>query len=187
VTDQQIDWRHLAEVLGTITWTESGHNELGGEKVARDALTRFVGDNALREAVDLYVTFAPGFELARSVLRLLKPTAAMVRCRQIFRESDNEEQAASAIELLRFIADKRVLDWVPEFLASDNRSVKIWGIGVIDQLWMDGEIDPGEGWDLLDEALSDPDPIIRENAQRIFEMWNADRPSDNQDRGAPKD
>ena len=147
---------------------------MGGGAVAAQALTQIIGDKALREAVDFYITGAPGFELARSVLRMLKPPAAMNRCREIFRDSTDDEEAGAAIELLRVVADKRVLDWVPEFLSSSNRSARIWGVGVIDQLWMDGEIEPEEGRALVEEALNDSDQAVREQAQQLHGMWDAD-------------
>jgi len=166
-----IDWRGLADILGTISWTENGHSESGGGHIARDALIEIIGDAALRDAVDFYVSRRPGSEVARSVLWLLRPLAAMERCREIFRAPDDDQQAADAINLLQVVADRRVLEWIPEFLASGNIGVRVWGIGIVDQLLiMKEEIDLAEAMPLLETALRDPAEAVRSQAQQILDM-----------------
>jgi hypothetical protein len=91
---REVDWRQLAEQLGTITWTERGHHEKGGAIVACEALTAIVGDEALCDAVDFYLSHQPGFEVAKSVLQLLSSPVAMERCLQKFRLASDAEQAS---------------------------------------------------------------------------------------------
>lgn len=167
---KQIDWRSLAETLGAITWTDRGRQESGGTRIACDALIELIGDEALRDAVDFYVSAEPGHELARSVLWLLGPPAAMERCRKIFRDFDDLQEQADAINLLQVVADRRVLDWVPEFMASGNDGVRVWAIGIIDQLLiMKGEIELEEAMPLIEKALADPYQAVRSRAQQILE------------------
>jgi len=166
-----IDWRGLADTLETITWTDYGHRESGGTNIACNALVEIVGDTALRDAVDFYVSGRPGFEVARSVLWLLRPPVAMERCREIYRTSDDDQQAADAINLLQVVADRRVLEWIPEFLASENVSVRLWGLGIVDQLLiMQEEIEFAEALPLLETGLRDPVEAVRSQAQQILDM-----------------
>ncbi len=165
-----VDWRAIAEKLGTITRTEHGWSERGGTHVACDAIAEILGDSVLREAVDFYVSGEPGFEVAKSVLMLLKPSASMERCREIFRDPADPQQAADAIELLRMVADRRVLAWLPEFLASDNDAVRIWTLGILDQLLvMQEAITPEEAAPFFKQALVDPSSNVRSAASRFLE------------------
>lgn len=160
-----VDWGRLADQLDTVIWT-NGHST----KIACEALAAIIGDNELCAAVDFYLSHQPGFEVARSVLQLLSPPAAMERCRERFRQASNEGEAADTIELLRWVADKRVLGWMDEFQTSDSLLVRSWAIAIIDQLWMKGEVEPDEGRPYVEPALQDSDPI-RSQAQQLLEMW----------------
>jgi HEAT repeat protein len=172
---EKIDWRDLADTLGTITWTDHGRSEQGGTGVAAKALTLVLGDDAVRGAVDFYVSGAPGNEVARSVLSMLSPPAAMDRCREIILTSDDEQVAASAANLLQVVADRRVFDWLPELLASKNVGVRAWAVGVIDQLViMNGEVELEEAMPLLNKALSDPAVQVRDRALQVLEMAEDD-------------
>lgn len=166
-----IDWRRLADKLGVVALTEDGHRERGGTKVAHEALIEIIGDAALRDAVDFCVSGRPGSEVARSVLGVLQPAAAMERCREIFRAAPSEGDAADAINLLMVAADRRVLDWIPEFLASDNVGVRVWAIGIVDQLWiMQQEIEREEAMPLIEAGLRDPDEAVRRQARQVLDM-----------------
>ncbi|HEY4668229.1 MAG TPA: hypothetical protein VIH05_00485 [Tepidiformaceae bacterium] len=131
---QPIDWLSLSEEMGLITWYEEGRNESGGTREAREAIARILGDDEMRAAVDYYVSGAPGSELARSVLWLLHPVAAMDRCVEIFRSDADIEDRRSAVHLLEVAADTRTLELVPEFLADPDDVIPMWGIGIVDQL-----------------------------------------------------
>lgn len=172
---EKIDWRDLANTLGSITWTDNGRSEHGGTGVAAKALTLVLGDDAIRDAVDFYVSGAPGNGVARSVLSMLSPPAAMNRCREIILTSEDEQEAADAANLLQVVADRRVFDWLPELLASKNVGVRVWTIGVIDQLViMNGEVELEEAMPLLDKALSDPAEQVRNRARQLLEIAEED-------------
>lgn len=166
-----VDWKALAETLGTITYVSGGHQEQGGSKIAADALIQIIGDAALRDAVDHYVAGRPGAELARSVLCALMPVSAMDRCHEIFLTSGNEQDASLAINLLQGIADKRVLPWIRDYLASDNIGVRLWAVGIVDQLLiMNEDIEPAEAMPLIEMALRDADERVRDRAQQLLDM-----------------
>ena len=167
-----IDWRALADQLGTLSPMKDGvYTERGGTDLACQALVEIIGDAAWRDAVDFYVSCQRGSELTRSVLWLLRPPAAMERCREIFRGAPDTQAAADAINLLQVVADRRVLPWIPEFLASDNVGVRVWGIGIVDQLLiMQDAIDMAEAMPLLETALADPAEAVQSRARDILEM-----------------
>ena len=167
----KIDWKSIAEVLGTITYVKGGFQEQGGSKIASDALIQIIGEVALRDAVDHYVNGLPGSELARSVLCALKPPCAMDRCHEIFLNSSDAQAASIAINLLQGIADQRVLPWIADYLTSDNMGVRLWGIGIVDQLLhIDASIDAAQAIPFLEKARLDPDERVRDRANQILEM-----------------
>jgi HEAT repeat protein len=175
MSGQSIDWGAIAEELATITSTDCGRNERGGSDVAREALVKIIGDNAFRDAVDFYLSGQPGNELARSVLGLLRPPAAMERCLEVFRTSRDEQIVAAAVELLGMLADSRALDWIPEFLASDNVGARVWAVGIIDQLLiMTEEIEFNDAEPLIEIALNDSDERVRKGARQVLEMLEQD-------------
>lgn len=164
-----IDWYDLAKRLGTITETATGRSESGGTRIAIQALTEILSDEELRGAVDYYVSRQPGWEMAKSVLQLLKPPSAMDRCHEIFLTSDDQDDVSFVINLLQYVADSRVLDRVPLYLASDNDGAQYWGVGIIDQLVSFGGVELGEAMPVLRLALDHSSEKIRERAQRIID------------------
>src|SRR5579862_9073280 len=105
ITSGRIDWRALAERLGTLR----PDGEIGGSDPGYRALEEILGPRALRAAVDYYVAYHPGAELARSVLVLLQPWPAMERCLEVWRSDADPDTRRAAVSLLRSIADRRAL------------------------------------------------------------------------------
>ncbi len=156
MTDQQheIDWAALAKQTGT----DPNH---GGSSVARQALAAILGDNALRTAVDWYVKLRPAFEHARSVLSLLRPTAARDRCLEIYRSDPDPARRHAAVELFRVVAVANDLPMIEKFLADPDPAVQIWGIGVLDQLLVRQDIDDEAAEPYLRLAEHHPNPDVR--------------------------
>jgi hypothetical protein len=163
VTLGPIDWRALAERLGTLR----ADGESGGSELGRGALEAIVGPEALRAAVDYYVAELPGAQLARSVLALLRPWPAMERCLEVWRGGADPNARRAAVELLRVVADRRALAWVPEFLGDRDEGVQTWGAGVVDQLLWSGQVDPGECGTLLELMHGHPNPGVQRYAELI--------------------
>lgn len=82
----------LAGDLGS--FSESG--ESSGSDMARHALDRIVGDAEWVAAADHYVSCRRGGQLARSVMWLVNPWAAMLRCNEIVQTSDAPERRRRA-------------------------------------------------------------------------------------------
>jgi HEAT repeat protein len=158
-----IDWHGLASDLGTLR----PDGESGGSDLAQLALQRIVGEDALCAAVDHYVASLPGSELARSVLSLLRPWSAMRRCLEIFDSSADVEDRRSAVELLRAVADRRVLDRVADFLADPDEGVQVWGAGVVDQLLWCDLASAVECAPLLEAMQRHPNERVREQTEFI--------------------
>ncbi|MCE9580510.1 MAG: hypothetical protein K8W52_45745 [Deltaproteobacteria bacterium] len=161
------DWTALAVQLRSVGAGDGF--ERGSDTLARAAIVQLLGDDAMRDAVDFYVTHRPGSELARSVLWLLHPWSAMQRCHEIFASDDADvDERRSAVELLRVVADRRVLPWIPLYLADPDPSIRGLGIGVVDQLLFADLIEFEDGAEMIAHACADEDPHVREAANRIL-------------------
>jgi hypothetical protein len=158
-----VDWHTLAQQLGTLH--DSG--ESGGSDLGRQALELIVGVDALRSAVDYFIMGAPGSELARSVLALLKPSSAMERCLEVARSDADAESRRSAVELLRVVADRRGIDWAAEFLRDEDEGVQVWGAGIVDQLLWSGLADRDDCGQLLEAMERHPNVGVQRYAALV--------------------
>ena len=128
------DWAALAESLGAFESMDGHFSEASSSDSAAEIVCNQLGDDFLLSAVDHYVSAQPGMASAQSVLRLLRPSVAMQRCNQIIANSKDESQRESSMELLRSIADHRALCWLPDYLADENLSIRVWAIYMIMEL-----------------------------------------------------
>ena len=123
-----------------------------------------------------YVGLELGFELARSVLSLLRPPEAMQECFRLYKEDAEVERRRTAVELLRVVADASVLPWIDDFLDDDDPEVRLWGVGVLDYLvfrdLVDGHEDAVHA--LLGRIASADDEGVRQTGERIAAMLAED-------------
>jgi hypothetical protein len=164
-----IDWQRLAEDLGTIHEPPGGRMESGGRDLAMAALEQLVSPSRLCEAVDDYVSGKPGAELARSVLWLLRPWSAMTRCHDVYQSSTDPAKRRSAVELLRVVADARVLPWVSEFLDDPDDDIRVWGTLILDQLLLSNLATVDDCAPLLEKARTHESEQVRAIAADILE------------------
>jgi hypothetical protein len=170
---EPIDWERLAAELGTIRDTSAvSRTETGSFELARQALERIIGPERFAEAVEHYVSFRPGFELARSVLWSVRPWSAMAHCHAIFDSDSNLNRRRAAVELLRVIADRRAVVWIDEFLADPDPEIQVWGIGVLDQLIFSALVDESACARVLSHAERHANPEIRATALEIRRRLN---------------
>ncbi len=160
---EEIDWKKLAEDLELL----AENKDMASSKDAATAIELLIGKEKLSASVDYYVAERKGSELARAVLWLLHPWSAMKRCYEIYRSSGKPEHRASAIELLRVVADKRALKWVNEFLEDPNPTIQNWGIGIVDQLIFSGRIYSEDAAQLIEIAERHDNENVREVAKKI--------------------
>jgi hypothetical protein len=157
--DSTIDWEAISESMGI--------GEASSSFAAKAAIVQIIGEQRLSAAVDYYVQQRAGSELARGVLWQIRPWSAMKRCYEIFRSDASVEDRCTAVELLRVVADRRVLPWVHEFLEDPHEGIQTWGAGVVDQLLWSHEIDAEDCEDLLREMHSHRNPQVTERAEFI--------------------
>jgi hypothetical protein len=160
-----IDWEALGRKLGTVH--EDG--EGGSSEKAREALGEILGAEALRDAVEWYLAFRPGYELVRHVLWLLRPAAAIEHCRTISQTDANDTRRCTAVELLRGIADARALSWIDGYLDDPHEGIQTWGAGILDQLTWDERVDEDDPEVVrLRARLAEHDnPQVRERGEWI--------------------
>ena len=154
----EINWVELEQQCRT-----KGFNGYGSTE-AMTALEIIVGEDTLRNAVDYYVDLKPVSELTRQVLWQLRPPSAMARCYEIFKSDPDLERRRTAVELLRVVADRRVLPWIEEFWADPDAGIQNWGAGILDQLLWGGGLDAQDkdAVRLLHQGEEHPNSGVRE-------------------------
>jgi hypothetical protein len=166
-----IDWEALAHDLSSIQVDAAGGRaESGSRSLALAAVERLLGPEQLASAVDHYIEGRPGSELARSVLWLLHPESAMLRCREIYRSGPDLNVRRSAVELLRVVADGRVLPWVNGFLDDPDAEIQAWGMLIVDQLLMGNLVEWDECETLLARGRVHSNPRVREAVAQIEQL-----------------
>ena len=160
---EPIDWLKLSQ-----NYREREQRSL----TASVAIEQIIGEDVVRQAVDYYVGWKPESELARSVLWQLRPWSAMQRCYEIYRSDAAVEDRRTAIELLRVVADERVLDWITEFLTDPDAGIQNWSMGILDQMLFGGDIRNSETAmekveQLLAAAEQHTSPAVRQVAASL--------------------
>ncbi|MFO0129079.1 MAG: hypothetical protein ACK54J_18140, partial [Pseudanabaena sp.] len=89
----------------------------------------------------------------------------------IYKFSENIESRISAIELLRVIADRRVLIWIEEFLSDANEGIQFWGIGIVDQLLFSQLVEYEDVQNILEKARDHKNSQVVEKTHEIIESW----------------
>src|SRR6188508_345161 len=121
-----VDWLSLSLRLGSVASAHGGEVriESTGRDVARLPLEQIIDPQVFRSAVDHYVAGAVGSMLARSVLWHVHPWEGMVRCHEIFSSDAGIVERRRAVELLRVVADARVLPWIYAYLADPDGEIQ---------------------------------------------------------------
>ena len=154
-----LNWEDLARRVGAIRPDGSEH---GSTFLARQALELIVGTDVCRSAVNYYIANMPGSELARFVLWQIHPWSAMLCCYEIYCDNDDIEVRRSAIELLRVVADGRVLPWIPEFFTDPDEGIQMWAAGIVDQLLWSNLVDADDCVDILKAMAEHQNHLVRE-------------------------
>jgi HEAT repeat protein len=135
---------------------------------AKRAVSILLGDATLRAAVDWYVERRPHAELARMVLWQLKPAAARARCMEIYRSDADVDDRRGAVELFRVVATAESLPLIADFLADPDPAIQLWGIGVLDQMLFNDELDDeNDAEPYLRLAERHPNPAVQEKVAFI--------------------
>jgi len=162
----KVDWEELAEELGTLT----EFAEIGGTSSGISALELILGEEFFQQAVNHHLSCKPGFELARSVLMCIRSWTAMKYCYEIYRSTSDSEEKRSVVDLLRFISDRRILEWIPEFLADPDEGVQNAGINLIDQLLFWRILHDDDVRLILEAALHHSNAYVRKQTKWMLEI-----------------
>ena len=158
------NWEDIARRVGAVV----GEGEMSSTPQVLQAIESILGEQNMRDAVHYYIDKRPGYELLRGLLWHLHSASAMDECYQVFRTADCLEDKQDAIELLRVVADDRVLPWISEFLAFDDEGIQYWGICIVDQLLFSEFCDLDEVQSIMDIALAHTRSSVRDKAQKIM-------------------
>ncbi len=163
------DWELLARSLGALR----SSSESGGDEIGRRAIVQLLGRETVEDAVEWYIAKRPGYETARSVLMVLRPTYAIEKCLAVYNEAgSNASRRRSAVELLRSIASKSELPWVEAFLKSGDSAVASWGSSLLEQIVLSGTVDAAEVEYYVRLCEEHHIPIVRDNAAAIRKCLN---------------
>ena len=134
-----IDWDRLAVEVGSIDPSRPDTFS-SGSGYAQKALECILGEDNIRAAVELAVSFAPSGWLAASVLRFIQSLQALEMAYAIYKKSSSADQAFGAVWLIKEIGHRRSLDWIEEFLADER--IASPGVDVLDQLIFIHQVEP---------------------------------------------
>jgi HEAT repeat protein len=151
-----IDWQALALRLNELNRARPSADH----DSAKRAIEISLGEADLEAAVDYCVSEKSRSEPARSVLRQLHSWQAMQRCYQLFQEG-NSETRRSAVELLRAIADRKVMPWIDELLNDADPVIQYLGAEILDELVWSGSVRYEECSDLLETIRQHPNAEVR--------------------------
>jgi HEAT repeat protein len=97
----------------------------------------------------------------------------MDRCYEIYKTEHGTDNACSAVFLLGSFAHDEALPWIREFLEDASVGIRLNGLRVLQRVVFGplGDKDSNTVRELFDKAESDPDPEMRERAQRLAAWW----------------
>lgn len=121
----QVEWRKLATELGAVNTY--------GTQLSLDAIEKLLGEDFFAQAVDYCISLEEGWCLAEGVLKILRPLG-MKHCYHIYKTSSDIEERRSAVWLLKYTADRQVLEYIPEFLADPDEQIHMLVFQILDQM-----------------------------------------------------
>jgi hypothetical protein len=157
----KIDWSVLATEMDTLI---DARSEIGGSDLGTQVIEHLLGADFFEQAVEHYIRAEPGAELARSVLLRLKPWSGMKHCYEIFKTSKNSYERIIAVELLPYVGDRRILPWIPEFLADPDETIQNLSMRIVEQFLYRHLVSEADVQPILEAALCHENASIREQA-----------------------
>jgi hypothetical protein len=161
-----IDWIQLARDVGSI----HDNGESGGTAYAQAALERIIGEENLRDAVEVAISSRPGAELTMNILRYIHSKRAAEIAYEHYKAG--HKNADLAVWLIKHLAHPCSVPWIEELLADPK--VAGWGVGVIDQLLWNEHVEVVDVEHLIVQAEAHEIENVREQAAFI-RSYLADR------------
>lgn len=142
--------------------------------VSPDCVTRalevLLGDDFLKSAVQQCIKGLPQAELARQILVRVRSSVAMDFCYRIYQESSDFNERIEALGLLRWIANKSIIKWIPEFLNHADKDVRSCGVAIVDQMLFKKIIYYEDIEEILSSTLNHTkDKYVQERIQAFIE------------------
>ena len=160
-------------------------SESGGAGLAKKAILILLGNDPVIHAVDSYVARDLGSELARSVLRLLRPTVAMDRCYQIYKSSNDLWTRRWAAELLGGLATSHAVDRMKELLIDKDEHIQLVAASAVTSMILDEFVTEDEALDLVETLEKHPHKLVKQRAvesRKYFnEVFNDEYEDDDED------
>lgn len=162
----KINWKHLQNQA--INDLDDNHS-LGSNAYVIRAYEIVLGEDFFRSAVDHYLSGDDAGVFARHMLSEVRSFIAMDYCYEIYQLSQDVDRKSSALELLRWIANEKVLDWIPEFLYHSESDIQNCAILIIDQMMFKQIISYDHMLPIIQQALNHPRDYIREKIKDFIE------------------
>jgi hypothetical protein len=150
-----VNWAKLAEELGA----GSGYST----EIGYRAIVSILGEEFFENAVEHTIDLKDGWCLSEGVLRILAPLG-MKHCYHLYKTSPDIEVRRSATYFMKYLGDRGVLDYLPEFLVDPDEVIQNNVIEIIDQMYFLSKLDDEELMPILESALNHPNKKIREFA-----------------------
>ena len=160
-----IDWSDLAQRIHS-SWSAP-------QDIAREALDRIVGTEAIRAAVELAVDFEDvdmenttwehTQRLAEYTLVKMQSLVGSEWAHEIYRNAPHSNKAGHATDLIRKIGHPRAFDWIPEFLSDGRGEMGLRAMDLLDFFISEGErpLEPEDIEPVLQLAAQHPAVEVR--------------------------
>jgi hypothetical protein len=151
----KVDWNALAKEL------DIEDIYVGGDGYR--AIVSILGEEFFEQAVENTINLRDSWMLSEGVLKILAPLG-MKHCYKIYKTSDDLEARRSATYFMKYLGDKGVLKYLPEFLADPDERIQGNVIEIIDQMCFKRKIDDEDIIPILQSALEHPNERVRKFA-----------------------
>lgn len=172
---REIDWEVVGDALGVIQRTDGGWSGSGGNRVAQRALAHVLGAEVIESTALQAIDRGPGSEVARSVLGLLEPIAAMEVCWRVYLTSDDEDERHDAIVALQSFCTAHALPWLDEvFARGTHRGARYWACMGVARIAERAELlaEDVDAW--IARIAADPDPLVALAAKNVRDWGSPD-------------
>ena len=171
----EVNWQELAERVENTTEAEPLLGTRFPTFPPMRALEIMLGEDFFKSAVDQCIDGKPEAEFAQDILVLVRSSIAMKHCYSIYKESEDLNRRIEALGLIRWIANERVIEWIPEFLDSPDYDVQCCAVAIIDQMLFKNIIDYDDLQPILENALQQHrGEYIRERIQSFIDAESID-------------
>jgi hypothetical protein len=161
----KITWLDLEDQI----YSSLDQNSSSQDYVAR-AFEILLGQDFLESAVQQCIHGMPQAELARQILVRIRSSIAMNYCYQIYQESNHFDEKVEALGLMRWIANRNVIQWIPEFLNHVEGDIRSCGIAIVDQMLFKHVIHYENIEEMLKSTLNHTqDQYVRERIQGFID------------------